>query len=133
MCAPARWMNALCTCAALAWIACGCAPQIVQLAAGRDASCARLRSGEVRCWGENPYGKLGAGGADRDHLTARAVVGLSDAVHVAVGQEHACAVRATGAVVCWGANQDRELGDGTQHPSQEPVAVRGLTGALAVA
>jgi alpha-tubulin suppressor-like RCC1 family protein len=104
----------------------GCATQVVQVAAGRDATCARLVTGEVRCWGENPYGKLGAGDADIDHLRPAAVVGLRDAVHVAVGQDQACAVRATGEAVCWGDNLAGQLGNGTRHASAVPVAVAGV-------
>jgi alpha-tubulin suppressor-like RCC1 family protein len=116
---------------ALSTASTGC-DQVVQIAAGRDATCARLRSGQVRCWGENPYGKLGAGDVDNDHLVPRLVARLHDAVHVAVGREHACAVRAGGAVACWGYNYERELGEGTQHNRSEPVEAHGVAGAVEV-
>ena len=40
------------------------------------------------------------------------VVGLTDAVELAAGFDFVCARRATGAVVCWGANDYGQLGDG---------------------
>lgn len=40
------------------------------------------------------------------------VDGLTDAVRVAMGDYHACALRATGAVVCWGMS----IGAGSTSP-----------------
>ena len=40
-------------------------PQTLDVAAlslGKDHSCARLRDGEVACWGSNEFGQLGDGG-----------------------------------------------------------------------
>jgi hypothetical protein len=58
------------------------------------------------------------------------VSGLFDAVQVSVGSDcrsndtpHACARRATGAVVCWGSDSSDELGNGSAGPSTTPVAV----------
>ncbi|NJL03304.1 MAG: chromosome condensation regulator RCC1, partial [Spirulinaceae cyanobacterium SM2_1_0] len=36
--------------------------EVVELSLGRDHSCARLRSGEIACWGSNEHGQLGDGG-----------------------------------------------------------------------
>ncbi len=55
------------------------------------------------------------------------------------GYEHSCAVTAAGGVMCWGANNSGQLGDGTNTDRVWPVAVAGvggtgpLVGATAVA
>lgn len=86
---------------------------IVQLAAGFAATCARRADGTVWCWGEDDFGELGRGTASNTPRTPGPVVGITDAVDVAVGQGHMCIVRATGAVVCFGQNPFGQLGDGT--------------------
>jgi alpha-tubulin suppressor-like RCC1 family protein len=42
-----------------------------------------------------------------------------------VGEQHACVVRVSGSVVCWGANGNRQLGDGTMADRSGPVPVVG--------
>lgn len=85
--------------------------EVVQVVAGDDFTCARLVSGEVRCWGSNTSGQLGDGvGSDR--LTPTGVPGIGAAVDVAAGGRHACAALANGEVWCWGANESGQLGDG---------------------
>lgn len=49
--------------------------QAVQVAAGRDHSCATLSNGAVRCWGRNNYGQLGNNGSE-DSFEPVSVVGL---------------------------------------------------------
>lgn len=51
---------------------------------------------------------------------------LSGVTKMAAGWTHACAVTADGHVVCWGNNQDGQLGDGTRTPKRTPEPVVGL-------
>ncbi|WP_295033442.1 hypothetical protein [uncultured Microbacterium sp.] len=51
---------------------------------------------------------------------------------IAAGADFSCAVTDAGAVRCWGANDDGQLGDGTFAPHPRPVAVQGVSGAVAV-
>jgi alpha-tubulin suppressor-like RCC1 family protein len=44
---------------------------------------------------------------------------------VAAGNGHSCALTASGAAYCWGANWSGSLGDGSTTPSSVPVAVEG--------
>jgi hypothetical protein len=65
------------------------------------------------------------------------IPGLSDATQITVGGRHACALRATGAVVCWGDNQRGELGGGGGPPtfppwSTTPYPVSGITNAVQI-
>lgn len=70
-------------------------------------ACAVLPSGEAVCWGDNQYGKLGDGTTKlRNHpVFVRDVGGvgrLKNVTEIAAGQEHTCALRTSGQVVCWG-------------------------------
>ena len=53
-----------------------------------------------------------------------------DALGVSAGGFHACALRETGAVVCWG--EGEKLGSGTPADSSLPVAVRRISNAVQV-
>jgi alpha-tubulin suppressor-like RCC1 family protein len=57
------------------------------------------------------------------------VDGVANARGVAAGGAHTCAITAERTVVCWGANDDGQLGDGGTQASAAPVAVAGLTDA----
>jgi alpha-tubulin suppressor-like RCC1 family protein len=73
----------------------------VQVAAGREHSCALLESGQVKCWGQNDVGQLGN---DSNQASASPVTveGLSDVAQIAAGFNHNCALTNAGAVTCWG-------------------------------
>ncbi|WP_198154698.1 RCC1 domain-containing protein [Plesiocystis pacifica] len=51
---------------------------------------------------------------------------------IAVGSGHSCAVRGTGGVSCWGANDEGQLGDGTLDDRSSPVPVANLADAVEV-
>jgi len=53
------------------------------------------------------------------------------AVAIAAGTTHSCAVLAEGTVECWGDNSWGELGDGTTSWSPRPVVVKGIDNAVA--
>jgi alpha-tubulin suppressor-like RCC1 family protein len=99
-----------------------------------NAGCALLIDRTIQCWGNNDYGELGNGTGDDSDVAALPVVGISNAIDLALGFEHGCAVLATGSVECWGDDSVGELGDGqTNTQSNVPVAVVGLDGpAIAV-
>jgi alpha-tubulin suppressor-like RCC1 family protein len=109
----------------------------IAVTAGDRHSCALVVGGSVRCWGYDGDGQIGDGVITTPAANSSAVpvVGVSDAVSVSAGARHTCAVRATGSVVCWGADDVGQLGDGTvsspaANPS--PVTVVGITDAVAV-
>ncbi len=84
------------------------------LAASNSTTCALLAGGTVRCWGYNFYGALGAGIAETQNSSVPVdVVGLSTVTAITGGSEAMCALRADGAVWCWGRNTLGELADGT--------------------
>ncbi len=97
----------------------------VQVAVADSHVCVRRVAGTVTCWGPTGSGRLGDGDMSGiSHLTpTTSVVGLSDAIAIAGGENHTCALRATGDVVCWGENSVGQLGDGTTTNRATPVAV----------
>jgi alpha-tubulin suppressor-like RCC1 family protein len=111
------------------------------IATSTSFGCALLKSGSVKCWGNNLVGQLGNGKAPPpeapiklsvktskhggvevkpvDPLPAGSesrvpggVTGLTDATAIALGGSHVCALRRDGHVVCWGGNSVGQLGDG---------------------
>ena len=86
-----------------------------QIALGARFGCARLGGGDedaqpVSCWGDNSLGQLGRGTSDQDVHLEPLAVGLDDAVELAVGAHHACAISSARAVHCWGLAEDGQLG-----------------------
>ncbi|MCL2825495.1 MAG: hypothetical protein FWD57_16000, partial [Polyangiaceae bacterium] len=62
-----------------------------------------------------------------NRLVPTAVDGLSSGVSaIAAGGNHTCALKSTGAVVCWGWNKDGQLGVGTQTDRLVPTPVVGF-------
>jgi len=104
----------------------------VALAAGPYHTCALRPSGQVVCWGRGSSGQLGDGSFVTGAPTPVTVSGLSDAVKIAAGEYHTCALRATGAVACWGNGGSGQLGNGLNTPQPTPVAVSGLSDAVAL-
>jgi Regulator of chromosome condensation (RCC1) repeat len=109
---------------------------LLGISAGKNHTCAITTGGGVSCWGQN--GDEGALGNDStvDSAVPVAVVGLTDAVAIAVGgiddNGTSCAVRANGKVVCWGFGGNGWLGNGSNVSSKVPVEVTGITDAIAV-
>ncbi len=106
----------------------------IRISAGLAHTCAVIADGTVRCWGANDQGQLGDGTTTTPEPNPVPVSGLANAVAVAAGSKHTCALRADGTVVCWGANNVGQLGSGTPTtPRLLPVPVSGLSNAVALA
>ena len=90
---------------------------VTAVAAGGDDTCALLTGGKLVCWGGNGHGQLGDGSTSQRSLPTT-VSGLDGslptaaATVVTTGDDHTCAVRQDGALLCWGNNSDGEIGNG---------------------
>jgi cysteine-rich repeat protein len=87
----------------------------VEVVAGAAHTCALLDDGAVQCWGLATDGQLGYGnvvriGDDETPASAGDVDVGGDAVQIAAGASHTCALLDTGAVRCWGDNAFGQLG-----------------------
>lgn len=111
----------------------------VQVTANAYNTCIRHMDGTVSCFGQSNVGQVGdgaethmslvcsRGGTLVDcQLSPTLVMGLDDAIDISTGFGHSCAIRETGALVCWGNNQRYQLGDGTRDVRYAPVTVLGL-------
>ncbi|WP_146655005.1 RCC1 domain-containing protein [Labilithrix luteola] len=107
---------------------------VTSLAVGVMHNCAATDQGYVYCWGRSVFGELGyavegdAGSPDPNDPgspIAQRVPGLTDVASVVAGEDHTCAIRKNGQVVCWGRNDYSQLGDGTGIGRTTPAPVLG--------
>ena len=92
----------------------------IEIAVGGGHACARLASGEVRCWGDGGHGERGDGKTMSDAGTTKVpvpVAGVANATAITAGAHHTCALLADRTVSCWGWNMHGQLGDGTTEDS----------------
>lgn len=85
-----------------------------RLALGAFFSCALSANGSVKCWGANQNGELGRGNPTGEiQNMPMEVEGVSRAVDIGAGDNHACALVQEGAqksLKCWGMNRSGQLG-----------------------
>ena len=89
---------------------------VTAVATGEATSCAVLEhEGEVKCWG-GPNLQVGQPPdvVRTNTWTPVRVPGIKHATAVVVGSQYACVLLRNHTVKCWGDNNSRELGDGTQ-------------------
>ena len=114
---------------------------VTEVSAGSSLTCARLSSGQARCWGGNTGN--GASGSNRPVtvLDPAGTAPLTGVAHVSAGGAYgpvpglgdsfyrsACASLTSGEVRCWGMNQFSQLGDATTTTRLLPVVVSDATG-----
>lgn len=100
---------------------------VSKIAIGYSSTCAITTGGAAKCWGYNFDGLLGNNSTTHSYAPVD-VSGLSSGVvSIAVGNLTACAVRSTGAVVCWGNGSEGTIGDGGTARRLVPTQVSGLT------
>jgi hypothetical protein len=109
---------------------------LAQIATGAAHSCVVKSDGGVRCWGANDLGQLGSAASGSQaaavSVTALGHVSASAEDHaIAAGDNHTCVIAATGGLVlCWGANDHAQLGNGSNAPAA--AASTGLHGVTAL-
>ena len=99
------------------------------ISTGGDFSCATLDSRKVACWGANDQGQLGSAAANALSLTDvnyMLEVDLPEdftVISMDSGTSHTCAVSSTGSVMCWGANDQGQLGLGYTSVKELPTFI----------
>jgi alpha-tubulin suppressor-like RCC1 family protein len=104
------------------------------IAAGASHTCAIVDGGRVMCWGDGTRGQLGDGVSPKEHrsLVPQPVPGLVGATAIRAGGDTTCAI-VGGGVLCWGAGDFGQLGNGVAkdgYVSVKPVPVTGLSGVI---
>jgi alpha-tubulin suppressor-like RCC1 family protein len=88
-----------------------------RLAAGAGHTCALSAEGDVVCWGDGTEGILGAGNTasigDDEPASSGTLVELGgEAVAIAAGSQHTCALMSDDTLHCWGLGDHGRLGYG---------------------
>jgi alpha-tubulin suppressor-like RCC1 family protein len=97
------------------------------LSASGNTTCALLPGGRVSCWGDLFQPDMSAdmsGDVSTYAFVPTPAPGLTGATAVAAGWSYGCAL-AAGKIVCWGADQQGQLGDGLPKTVGLPVTVLG--------
>ncbi|MBF0441385.1 MAG: hypothetical protein HQK54_05725 [Oligoflexales bacterium] len=74
----------------------------VAIANGDGHACALIADGTVKCWGNGGLGQLGNRSASSNFTSAVQVEGIRDAIKIASGWFHSCAILKDKTVKCWG-------------------------------
>lgn len=88
-------------------------PRFEKIYAGLNHACGLNNTGDVYCWGKNDYGQLGNGisSAGITHFPQR--INLTGITKLALGAYHTCALTTDNKLICWGLNDNGQLGNGT--------------------
>jgi alpha-tubulin suppressor-like RCC1 family protein len=104
---------------------------IASIAAGELHTCAVSTTGAVYCWGYNYSGQLANNSYTDSHVPVQVEgVGgsglLSGIASISAGDDHTCALSATGRIDCWGFNGEGNLGNNSTTYSYVPIEVTGF-------
>jgi alpha-tubulin suppressor-like RCC1 family protein len=103
----------------LPWVNLGTGVMVAHVETGYDFNCALLTNGDVKCWGRG--GRIGSDDASSagtfdsemgDNLLPINLGVGRTATQLAVGYAHTCAILDSGALKCWGKEQNGRLGYG---------------------
>lgn len=101
------------------------------IVSGYNHVCVTRRGGAIACWGDNKSGQLGAKARGPKQATAVAMTGLKQVAQLAAGDQHTCARLQSGRVMCWGLNDQGQLGHTSSvRTRNQPTAVRGVADAV---
>lgn len=94
------------------------------LTVGAEHTCAATADGQVYCWGEGDFGRLGVWGEPGSGQAPVSAGGYGRYRQVAAGTVHTCGVDGDGGAYCWGDDTAGQLGDGgRQQASAYPMRV----------
>lgn len=87
-----------------------------KVSAGAAQTCG-IRNGTLWCFG------FTVGGESVDDTPLRKMSDFADWTYVTSGAVHNCAIRGTGMLYCWGANNQGQVGDGSTSTVSNPVRI----------
>jgi alpha-tubulin suppressor-like RCC1 family protein len=101
---------------------------VVEISSAGTAAhfCARKTDNTVWCWGWNADGQIGdgtSGTSNQIRATPKQVSGV-EAVALALGSRHSCAIVLGLGARCWGRNDSGQLGDNSTENRTLPVQVK---------
>jgi len=109
----------------------GLSSGVKAISSGDYHNCVITSDDEVKCWGDNLFGKLGDGTttASGTPVTVEESTDVNLlAVEISAGFQHTCAITKAKGIKCWGLNEYGQLGDGTYTDYRlTPVDVAGFT------
>jgi len=100
----------------------------VAIDAGANHTCAITARGGVICWGANEYGQLGDGSLSNSFTPQFVNTGAlttGSVATISAGEHHTCVVKTNSSLVCWGANNFGQLGDGSVIGRLRPTSIGG--------
>jgi alpha-tubulin suppressor-like RCC1 family protein len=100
-----------------------CDATYTAVSVGQYHGCAVRSDKKMWCWGLNTSGQVGTGTGDAVFVRPAAAGDAADYVDVSVGAAFSCALNESGAIICWGANNTGQLGDGSTNTSTTPKPV----------
>ncbi len=107
-----------------------------RISVGHNHACAVKRDRTVWCWGGVFHRRL-IGGLRDEHRKLTDPPPVQEVFHEAIalasGWGHTCAIPRDGTVWCWGNNRWGNLGDGSRKWLGRPVQVKGIGGARSIA
>ena len=106
---------------------------VTHVSAGFEHACARLTSGQARCWGNGFDGQLGDGSLNPsavpvEVLAPDGIEPLTDVATVSAGFNASCAALTSGEARCWGHGPHNLLGNATTTDSTLPLVVSNAEG-----
>ena len=107
---------------------------VTTLSAGSQFTCALSTGGEVWCWGDNAGGQVEPAKPGLGPIkTPKKIGGITDAIGIAAGDRHACALLSKGEVWCWGDPAEGATGQKdlkTMHAAKVVPGVANATGVV---
>lgn len=96
------------------------------LSLGYAHACALGQDTVVRCWGQNTFFQLGYGNGLSEPIPHEVIALPSGIRGIGLGADHSCALSSTGSVLCWGRNENGQLGNGETATDNAPAEALGL-------